>query len=1076
MTPTKRTEEGKPYLSWCLIARNCEDTIEACLQSIRKRTPQAEIVVVDTMSNDQTAEIAKRYADVWVEYKGPKDSWTREMEWFDDAASARQKSFDLASGRWRGWIDTDDTLTDPAETENILKLNNRWKPSAQQGKVENGHEEPQALEDMLRVLDDKYPEATMVWAPYAYRLDDNNLAVTWQDRERICKWDEEEPLYHWKEQAHEILVPKNPSYKPPRIYFAHLLFRHHRKFDEAALTYSVKRHFDVLQKLYDQGEQTTRRSLYLTEYAHWLAPTREKEFLESSYNLSTTILDKYRSLVAKANYFNRLGFYFDAVEHFGAAITLYPILPDAFFFGANVAIQRDDNSRAIEWLEKGLETEAGQAASYVNPREHVVLYPTLLGLEYEKLAKHSIKFGKFDEAATHYNKAVLTLHKVATFAGIGDDGLEAQARCTRIRNEFEGHLSIVKLSEVWDYLIRNDESQKAVSLLKAIPWTVQNHPLVVSLIHQSRPVETHLTDYDAYVQFYNESPEAKYFPTPKAWMQAGEAHPIPEIGSRINDIKAWLKAHPDAKDVLDVGSLDGNIAIPVLHSYPQLTWNAVEINKLCWSEFEKNAEEAGITSKIYISDRYPKTFVDLAVWCEVIEHVQDPAKSLRDLGGFLKSGGEIFLTTPHGAYDQGYPPAKTYLGDARGIRGHVRAMTLRDVATEVEKAGLTIRDGRRVDSEKCGYGDSWNVFAKRQHWSASPVSFIVPGALWDWNGRSLKANGMGASESMIVYVAEELAKKRKVEVFGPVPEEDTLESVSYWHKEQMHHLYNAPEGTKLVVSRSPASWERIDEHVGKVLPKILWLQDVSYTDLNTDVAKRYEKIVCVSNWHKQITSELHKIPLEKIEVAYNGIVPSQYRPRPSEKPARKRDHFIYASSPDRGLIKLLQLWPQVLSLYPEATLSIFYGWKGCEKLGSGVDDEWLKRFTSVRKQYEAVKFQKGLREFGMINADDIAREFMRSGVWLYPTDFAETCCTNAIQARAAGAVPVTTNYAGLSETALCEQSVLVPLGVDDYDDRIIEGVRQAVETPDIERDRMSEEAIETYAIEKLMPVWERILS
>src|SRR3972149_2887832 len=42
----------RPFLSWCLIARNCAKTLEATLKSLRERTPEAEIVVVDTMSGD----------------------------------------------------------------------------------------------------------------------------------------------------------------------------------------------------------------------------------------------------------------------------------------------------------------------------------------------------------------------------------------------------------------------------------------------------------------------------------------------------------------------------------------------------------------------------------------------------------------------------------------------------------------------------------------------------------------------------------------------------------------------------------------------------------------------------------------------------------------------------------------------------------------------------------------------------------------------------------------------------------------------------------------------------------------
>src|SRR5229473_606453 len=43
-----------PYLSFCLIIRNCASTLEACLQSIRERAPDAEIICVDTCSRDDS--------------------------------------------------------------------------------------------------------------------------------------------------------------------------------------------------------------------------------------------------------------------------------------------------------------------------------------------------------------------------------------------------------------------------------------------------------------------------------------------------------------------------------------------------------------------------------------------------------------------------------------------------------------------------------------------------------------------------------------------------------------------------------------------------------------------------------------------------------------------------------------------------------------------------------------------------------------------------------------------------------------------------------------------------------------
>jgi len=198
------------------------------------------------------------------------------------------------------------------------------------------------------------------------------------------------------------------------------------------------------------------------------------------------------------------------------------------------------------------------------------------------------------------------------------------------------------------------------------------------------------------------------------------------------------------------------------------------------------------------------------------------------------------------------------------------------------------------------------------------------------------------------------------------------------------------------------------------------------------------------------------------------------------RPERKRDHFIYASSPDRGLIRLLELWPRVLEKYPEATLDVFYGWRGCAKLGTGVgtSEQWIRRHEIMRKNYEKVRYQKGVTERGMVNHVQIAQEFMRAGVWFYPTDFTETCCTNAIKARSAGCYPVTTDLAALGETANVPQARLVEMGNydEEYNERILEALFERMESDTSEeRNEMSKNALENHNIDLAVAFWKGLI-
>lgn len=84
-------------VSGCLIVRDNEQTIRACLESLRPWVD--ELVVVDTGSKDQTPAIAK-------------DCGARvfHFPWVDDFSAARNESVRHARGKWVFWMDSDDVI------------------------------------------------------------------------------------------------------------------------------------------------------------------------------------------------------------------------------------------------------------------------------------------------------------------------------------------------------------------------------------------------------------------------------------------------------------------------------------------------------------------------------------------------------------------------------------------------------------------------------------------------------------------------------------------------------------------------------------------------------------------------------------------------------------------------------------------------------------------------------------------------------------------------------------------------------------------------------------------------------
>ena len=88
-------------LTLCLIARNEEAFLPACLESVRGVVD--EIVLVDTGSTDRTLEIARSFGAIVL-----------EEPWADDFAHPRNSAFARATGDWVLQLDADERLSPEA--------------------------------------------------------------------------------------------------------------------------------------------------------------------------------------------------------------------------------------------------------------------------------------------------------------------------------------------------------------------------------------------------------------------------------------------------------------------------------------------------------------------------------------------------------------------------------------------------------------------------------------------------------------------------------------------------------------------------------------------------------------------------------------------------------------------------------------------------------------------------------------------------------------------------------------------------------------------------------------------------
>jgi glycosyltransferase involved in cell wall biosynthesis len=93
----QQTPGPQPTISLCMIVRNEERVLDACLKSIRPWVD--EIILVDTGSEDGTVAIAERHGARVVHFP-----------WTESFSEARNVSLDHATGDWIFWMDADDTI------------------------------------------------------------------------------------------------------------------------------------------------------------------------------------------------------------------------------------------------------------------------------------------------------------------------------------------------------------------------------------------------------------------------------------------------------------------------------------------------------------------------------------------------------------------------------------------------------------------------------------------------------------------------------------------------------------------------------------------------------------------------------------------------------------------------------------------------------------------------------------------------------------------------------------------------------------------------------------------------------
>jgi glycosyltransferase involved in cell wall biosynthesis len=163
----------------------------------------------------------------------------------------------------------------------------------------------------------------------------------------------------------------------------------------------------------------------------------------------------------------------------------------------------------------------------------------------------------------------------------------------------------------------------------------------------------------------------------------------------------------------------------------------------------------------------------------------------------------------------------------------------------------------------------------------------------------------------------------------------------------------------------------------------------------------------LSKYHRGL---FPNIPDDKIFMSANGIDANEFDK--SETHERNPHRIIFASSHVRGLIHILDMWPEIKREVPDAEFHFYYGRDSYVAVNKDNPEriDWLNNIESRMKELPDVY------DHGKVSQKEIVEATMSSGIWAYPCPFPEISCITAMKSQAGGAIPVSSNFAALNET------------------------------------------------------------
>jgi glycosyltransferase involved in cell wall biosynthesis len=574
---------------------------------------------------------------------------------------------------------------------------------------------------------------------------------------------------------------------------------------------------------------------------------------------------------------------------------------------------------------------------------------------------------------------------------------------------------------IWKQYILHDEIMLGIKFLENAPYSVRNTIATHKALQMNKSMIAWINDPDL-AQKHN-APEEAVIDT-----EIGAALPHPLIGqqgSRFDAIVKYLDSTSPKTpiSILDFGCFDGAFT----NRYAMKGYKVIGIDLVKTSiklankkamEFNTGAQHIECYFQD-VADKIPHHSMDYATSTESYEHLIDPINDmLLPAKKVLKETGKFLLSCPHGAWFRGnhitwahpWIFADSWL--APHPRGHLRAPDVWTLAKHFRQAGYWVKNSFVMLSDFPDVPGQGNVFSeahvsKPYNDNPKDIVFYLGDGIEEWTPNTVKKTGIGGSELMAIELSKRLALQgHKVRVYSSCGlwGEGIYDGVEYYQSTK----YQDINCDVLIVSRKANMID--DQYNIEAKLKLLWVHDTCALSATNELILKYDRILALSQWHKQNLMLAHNLHSDHVIVTRNGIDLTRFDQQADRNPFK----CVNSSSPDRSWPILLEVWPEIKRQVPQAELHLYYGFKNWEYMAQW-DTGQRDLINKLKQQIVNMSFL-GVVYHDRLNQKELAKEFLKAGVWLYPTWFSESSCISAMEAQAAGLQIITSSIAALNET------------------------------------------------------------